>query len=109
MCIVFDINVTEKNRQNNNGYEQKRNDAFIHLVAPIYTEYINQLELNQEIDFSDMINKASEYVLGGSYNKKYTYIIVDEYQDISLPRYKLIKAIKDRNQAKIFCVGVNVK
>jgi DNA helicase-4 len=97
--------ITEKNRQNNDGYERKRNEAFIRLVAPIYTEYIKQLEQNQEIDFSDMINKASDYIFGGSYNKKYTYIIVDEYQDISLPRYKLIKAIKDRNQAKLFCVG----
>lgn len=97
--------ITQKNKQNNTGYERKRNDAFIRLVAPIYTEYNNQLDQNQEIDFSDMINKASDYVLGGRFNKKYTYIIVDEYQDISLPRYKLIKAIKDRNQAKLFCVG----
>lgn len=97
--------ITEKNKRGITGYEQKRNDAFIRLVAPIYTEYNNQLDQNQEIDFSDMINRASDYVIGGRFNKKYTYIIVDEYQDISMPRYKLIKAIKDKNQAKLFCVG----
>lgn len=93
------------NVHHNVGYQRKRNEAFIELVAPIYNDYNNQLQLNNEIDFSDMINKAMNYVKDGKFNKKYSYIIVDEYQDISLPRYKLLKAIKDKNESKLFCVG----
>ncbi|MGH4121862.1 MAG: UvrD-helicase domain-containing protein [Clostridium sp.] len=82
-----------------------RNDIFINLTAPIYEAYNNELIINDEIDFSDMINKATKYVLEGKFNKKYSYIIVDEYQDISLARYNLIKAIKELNNSKLFCVG----
>ncbi len=97
--------VMDKNRRDNQGYQLVRSEVFLRLVDPIYNEYNRQLEENDEIDFSDMINKACDYVLAGRFNKKYTYILVDEYQDISMPRYKLIKALRDRHRAKLFCVG----
>ncbi|MBU3200986.1 UvrD-helicase domain-containing protein [Clostridium estertheticum] len=87
------------------GYEKSRNDIFINITAPIYEAYNKELISNDEIDFSDMINKATKYILEGKFNKKYSYIIVDEYQDISLARYSLIKAIKELNNSKLFCVG----
>jgi DNA helicase-4 len=50
-----------------------------------------------EIDFSDMIKKAIDYVAAGRYNRKLSYIIIDEFQDISIGRYKLIAALKTQN------------
>lgn len=35
----------------------------------------------------------------------YNYIIVDEYQDISVARFKLIKEIRETSQARLICVG----
>ena len=53
-----------------------------------------------------MINKASSYIFSGKYKKKFSYVIVDEFQDISIGRYKLVKAIKETNPScKLFCVG----
>jgi DNA helicase IV len=93
----------------NNDYfkelERNRNEEFIEILEPIYTNYEAELKQGGYIDFDDMINIAAEYVGQGLYTKKYSYIIVDEYQDISLGRYKLIKAIKDKNNSSIFCVG----
>ncbi|KUO52324.1 MAG: hypothetical protein APF76_04630 [Desulfitibacter sp. BRH_c19] len=94
-----------KNNGINWGYERMRNDVFLDIVEPIYTEYINELDINKEIDFSDMINKAISYVEDKKIRKRYKYIVVDEYQDISKPRYRLIKALRDFNDSKLFCVG----
>jgi DNA helicase-4 len=52
-----------------------------------------------------MILKASKYINEGLYLPTYKYIIIDEFQDISYSRYKLIKASLDASGAKLFCVG----
>lgn len=103
-----DYGIDEIKVRNNNYFnflERLRNEAFIDLIAPIYLSYQKELEKSGNIDFDDMINLAIKYIREGKFNKKYSYIIVDEYQDISLTRYKLIKTIKDQYNSKLFCVG----
>lgn len=52
-----------------------------------------------------MINLSTEKVSDGFQIHPYQYIIIDEYQDISFARYKLVKAILDQTKAKLLCVG----
>lgn len=77
----------------------------IYLIEPIYNAYMQQLNQNQEIDFNDMINLAAGYVRQGKYRNPYSYVIVDEYQDISSARYRLLKAMRDSHDYDLFCVG----
>src|SRR6202012_3697674 len=50
--------------------------------------------------------KASKYIAEGHFKKNFSYVIIDEFQDISIGRYQLVKAIKERNPfCKLFCVG----
>jgi len=96
----------QKNRSTHLRYFRERNIAFLEILSPIYEAYQHHLLSKNEIDFSDMINKATEYVAAGRYNRKLSYIIIDEFQDISIGRYKLIAALKRQNPAcKLFCVG----
>ncbi len=98
--------IIEKNNKNNEIFLKKRNSAFIDIIEPIFKLYESYLKDRGEIDFSDMINRASDYINNGSYKKKFRYIIIDEFQDISVGRYNLIKAIKTSNpDCKLFCVG----
>lgn len=97
--------VQSRNANVRDSYTKRRNMKFIEIISPIYHSYLTKLRENEEIDFSDMINLAAQYVQDGKFHKKFSYIIVDEYQDISLPRYNLIHAIKNQNNAKLFCVG----
>jgi DNA helicase-4 len=103
----YSINeVAEKNRKLFQGQEQKRNEIFLELFTPIYIKYNEHLKSIPTIDFSDMINHATEYISSEIVNLKYRYIIVDEYQDISISRYKLLKSIRDKNPgSKVYCVG----
>lgn len=59
----------------------------------------------QLVDFDDMISKAAERIRLEGFKDKYRYIIVDEYQDISLSRLALLQAIRDSTGAKLMCVG----
>lgn len=93
------------NLRRHTGYLQRRNDYFLRIVEPLLAGYADKLRRDAEIDFNDMINMATDYVANDRIKTLYKYILVDEYQDISAPRYNLIKAIRDKNKAKLFCVG----
>ena len=98
--------VVQKNAKTSDLFLKQRNALFIEIIKPIFEKYEGHLVERKEIDFSDMINKASYYVASGKYKRKFSYIIIDEFQDISIGRYQLVKAIKTNNPAcKLFSVG----
>ncbi|WP_158212979.1 UvrD-helicase domain-containing protein [Fibrobacter sp. UWB2] len=88
-----------------NKFLQRRNNTFLNIIRVILEEYQKYLIANNSIDFSDMINNATENVNAGCDIPLYKYVIVDEYQDISKARFNLLKAIVDKTKAKLFCVG----
>ncbi len=75
------------------------------LLKPIYQVYQKKLQEASMIDFNDMINLATSYLEQNMYIHSYKYIIVDEYQDISNSRYRLLKAMRNQNDYGLFCVG----
>ncbi len=81
------------------------NLVIVDLIKPIYEDYCNYLVTNNEIDFNDMINKATEYVCNQQYTSPYSFVIVDEYQDISKARYKLLYELRKSKSFRLFCVG----
>ncbi len=98
--------VKSRNNEVKGNFQRQRNILFLEIIDPIYEKYQRYLENRKEIDFSDMINKASSYIFSGKYKRKFSYVIVDEFQDISIGRYQLVKAIKETNPScKLFCVG----
>ncbi len=79
--------------------------AFV-LVKPILRAYQKKLSQGNEIDFEDMITKALAYVESGKFIAPWRYIMVDEFQDISEPRARLVKALRDsRKGCSVFAVG----
>ena len=87
------------------SYNYSKNELLLDIVEYVYDEYSEYLSKNNKLDFVDMVKKATDYIESGKYTKKYKYIIIDEYQDISTDRVKLIKALREINDAKLFCVG----
>ena len=88
------------------SFNRQRNDKFLQLFKPIYRNYEEHLKEKVEIDFNDMIIKATQYLEEEKYKKKREYIIIDEFQDLSFGRYKLLSALKSQNPfCKIFAVG----
>jgi len=80
--------------------------AAMDLLKPIVDRYEALLARTESIDFNDMIGKAIGYVESGRFKPVWRYILVDEFQDISRPRARLVKALRDRTKnCSVFCVG----
>ena len=83
-----------------------RSKAFLRVFRPIFERYEATLAEAGEIDFHDMINRATDHVSAGRYRSPYGYILVDEFQDISASRAALLKALVDQSPtAQLFAVG----
>lgn len=98
--------VRERASKQQDDFLRIRSRLFLDIIEPIYDGYESHLTKKKDIDFSDMINKATEYISGCKYKKKISYVIIDEFQDISIGRYNLVKEIKKANPScRLFCVG----
>ena len=84
--------------------DRRRDMAFLDVFKQVRTRYEQQLNDNKEIDFHDQINMGADYISQGKWESPYRYIIVDEFQDISKGRMKLLQVLKRRNVA-YFLVG----
>lgn len=90
-----------------NNYRHIRTNAFLTLFEEIYELYEATLRSTESIDFSDMIVSAADKLPSLPAGlMEYDYILVDEVQDLSGARYRLLKALLDRNpHSKLFAVG----
>lgn len=79
---------------------------FFSIFEPIFDKYNSFLKTKNLIDFSDMINEATNYIRLNKFKSKFKYIIIDEFQDTSIGRFNLIKALLKNNEScKLFAVG----
>lgn len=84
---------------------ERSNNILTYIIKPFYQEYQDELNKNYEIDFTDAIIKATEICRDDLW-KNYEYILVDEFQDISIDRYKFLQALRtEKPKTKLFCVG----
>lgn len=75
------------------------------IFKPVYAEYAHELEKRRQIDFTDAILMATK-LCKEKHPVNFEYIIVDEFQDISIDRYQFLQALRDGEKpAKLFCVG----
>lgn len=88
------------NELNNNKYKKK-----LLIIYFIYLIYINELGATNKLDFDKMIEIATSYINNKKVKLPYKLLIVDEFQDTSLLRFNLIKAIVLNNNAKLCVVG----
>ena len=82
-----------------------KDKIFMFFALKIFDLYENELVSQRKIDFDDMIIYARESIKKDGLKRKYRYIIIDEYQDISLIRFLLIKELIETCNCKLMCVG----
>lgn len=93
-----------------NAKNQNKVSLFMQLnvLQHIYNYYNETIHNNYKVDFEDMINYAYLYIEKNPNTLKkfnYKYVIVDEYQDISMQRFNLLQGISNIFNAKIVAVG----
>jgi len=63
------------------------------LLNDLHNAYKKELKRQDRIDFDDMILKSTEAIIDGRFKPAWKYILVDEFQDISMARMDLLKAL----------------
>jgi len=78
-------------------------------VAQIYAEYKKELAKANALDFDDLLLEAVRLLkavpsVREYYNRRFHYILVDEYQDTNRPQYELMRLLAG-NRRNVCAVG----
>ena len=100
--------IKEIERRYDSLIDQFRSQKFKKIFVSLFNAYKKYLEKNKTNDFEDMILIATS-ILSNSEKKtflKYKFILVDEFQDLSISRERLLESIISYNKgSKLFAVG----
>ena len=92
-------------RQAKNIGDERNEFIITNIFRPVYERYVDELKRLDQIDFTDAILQATD-ICRSHHPVRYDYIIVDEFQDISVDRYNFLKVLREGNPpAKLYCVG----
>lgn len=103
--------ISIKLTQSKSWYRERNMFIFRNLLSPIYTEYQNRLqpcddESTWSYDFTDALYQSIKRNKEFGLDKKYKYILVDEYQDMSEDKFNYLTSWRSEQPfTKIFCVG----
>ncbi|HEY1936737.1 MAG TPA: UvrD-helicase domain-containing protein [Candidatus Angelobacter sp.] len=73
-------------------------DPITEKVAHIFEEYRKELRKSNALDFDDLLLETVRLLKSSSavrerYQRRYQYMLIDEYQDTNRPQYELIKLL----------------
>ena len=74
------------------------NDPKTERVAQIYAEYKKELAKANALDFDDLLLEAVRLLKAAPevrdyYNRRFRYVMIDEYQDTNRPQYELMRLL----------------
>lgn len=82
-----------------------RHTMFLNLFEPIWAGWETKLREDDFIDFEDLLNLASECIENGQWASPYQLVMVDEFQDSSQARGRLISGLVSPPGNCLFAVG----
>ncbi len=102
--ILNSISMLKSRLITHTSYSSKEPDDFkSRAVAPVYTAYSNLLRQNNGMDFDDLL--FNTYLLFKNnpdilekYQRKFKYILVDEFQDTNIAQYRILLQLADKSQ-----------
>lgn len=108
--IISKIGEQKDNLISEDKYKRESQSNFrLNKIADAYILYQKKLKSNNALDFDDLIYKTVELFKKNPevlefYQRKFTYIMVDEYQDTNKSQYELVRLLAE-NHRNICVVG----
>lgn len=87
------------------GQFQYRHQMFLNLFERVWEAWEARLKQEGYIDFEDMLRQAADYVESGQWKSPYELVMVDEFQDVSQARARLISGLIKEPGCSFFAVG----
>jgi DNA helicase-4 len=88
-----------------NHLKSERTDLFLEIYWQIHDEWNRRLTEANAIDFEDMLVQAASMVENSMYVPDYDLILVDEFQDSSSARARLVKSLVNLKGKFVLVVG----
>ncbi len=83
-----------------------RDETFIRVFNQFFLAYESALIEKGLPDFAEQIHGAADRIFSGEFPFIYTHVLVDEFQDISADRNRLLDVMKAANpELEVTCVG----
>lgn len=82
-----------------------RHRTFLNLYEQLAAAWEAELRQSGNIDFDDMLVMAADLVEQGRWNSPYELVMVDEFQDASQARVRLLQGLARRPRTCVFAVG----
>jgi len=78
-------------------------DPTAERVAHVYEAYTKELRKNNALDFDDLLLETVRLLRSSAevrerYNRRYRYVLIDEYQDTNRPQYEIMKLLAGKDQ-----------
>ena len=85
------------------GLAQQRENYFEEVCAQVYHHYEELLSRNNAVDFDDLLMKAVQVLRESNevrerYQRRYQYLMVDEFQDTNVAQYRLARLLTGEEQ-----------
>jgi DNA helicase-4 len=87
------------------GQFRFRHTIFLKLFEAIWQAWNTKLKSANCIDFDDMLNLATDLMEEGRWSNPYKLILVDEFQDLSQSRARMLQALLNKPDQYLFGVG----
>lgn len=88
-----------------NYLKSSRTDLFLEIFWQVYDQWNQRLRDSNAIDFEDMLIQAAETIENDLYIPDYDLILVDEFQDSSSARARLLKSLLKLKGKYVLVVG----
>ena len=85
--------------------EGTRTSLFLDIYWPIQKEWDRRLREEEFVDFEDMLSIAADILENNEYEAPYDLILVDELQDASQARARLVRGLTNRQGKFLLAVG----
>jgi DNA helicase-4 len=79
--------------------------AFLPLYWRLHDAWHERLRAGGYVDFDDMLVQASEHLAAGDYDSRYELVMVDEFQDASRARARLVQCLVAQPGRFLLAVG----
>lgn len=87
------------------GRDALRSRVFLELFEAIRAEWDASLRAEDAVDFEDMLNQATDLIESGCWESPFSTVLVDEFQDASRARARLVRALVRGRGRHLFAVG----
>jgi len=87
------------------GQFRYRHEMFLGIFEKLWERWEAKLRAEKVIDFEDMLNQAADCVEKGQWQSPYELVMVDEFQDSSHARARLIAGLLQGPERHLFAVG----